>query len=72
MQSEREFIHDMLSPLMVIQGRIKMILKKMDKDPNAMDMEKLNVDLNKVLTASDKLNDIIQTRRSALKSESSS
>lgn len=70
MQPEREFIHDLLSPLMVVQGRVKMILKKITADPDNIDVEKVVTDLGKVGKAADKLNDIIQERRSQNKATS--
>lgn len=64
--TEREFLHDLLNPMAVIEGRLNLLKKKLDQ--MQVD-EKIKSDVEKICQAYKKAFDLIDRRRSHLKNQ---
>ena len=67
MQTERDFIHDVLNPMTIIDGRLKMLQKKIEAAENID--EKIKLDVEKIQAAFDKTLALIKARREQNRNE---
>lgn len=62
--NERDFLHDLATPLMILNGHLELLKKKY----NELDDTERQLKLDKCLHASEKLNHLLNERRRYVKS----
>ena len=66
--TEREFLHDLCNPLAISYGNMRLLTAKLDADINAIDPQIVLEKLHKAIKSFDKANELLDRRRTYLKS----
>ena len=57
-------MHDLSNPLAIAQGNVKLVLRKLNKDPNSLAISEIMERLTKASDAFDRATEMIADRRS--------
>ena len=63
---ERKFMHDLANPLAVAHGNVKIIIRKLRKDENAMTVKEIMERLDKTIEALDRTTEMMAGRRAII------
>jgi hypothetical protein len=66
-EDEKKFLHDVANCLAVGYGNVRLIAVKLQKDPDALPMEKIIDRLVKAVGALEKVNSLLEQRRDTIK-----
>ena len=67
-KEEREFLHDLSNSLSIAQGNVKLVLRKLSKDPSSLSTEDIVLRLEKAGDAFDRISVQITDRRNQINS----
>ena len=69
--TERQFLHDLSTPLMVSHGNLALLMEKLEKDPQACCTPMFRQKMGKILESMERVSHMVAARREIIRSPES-